>query len=91
VPKAPRVRCRLCGKFYVDLLKHISITHDIGTIDEYRVKVREIEREEEKRGRFADFVESLKVKVKKGELTWEDYRSLVKNWQHQEDQGASKT
>ena len=80
MPKTPRVKCSLCGKSYVDLLKHLSITHDIGTIQEYNQKMTEIEREEAKKRRFSEYVEDLKEKVKLGKLTWEQYRNMVKQW-----------
>lgn len=76
-------RCPLCNRRIKDFLRHLSILHEIGSIEEFNAKLREIERVQQRQKEFSEFVGSLKTQISKGLLSTEDYRKLIIEWDKQ--------
>jgi hypothetical protein len=73
-------RCPLCGDNRSDLLMHLSVTHRIRDLDHLREEMEKKESVLRRREEFNKFVERLKERVSKGEISWNDYRKLVSKW-----------
>jgi hypothetical protein len=76
-------KCPLCDKEFEDILKHISIRHNIGDLDEYKRKVKEKEEKDKKIMEWKEFLKKLDGRHKSGEINGEEYRSIRKKWEQE--------
>jgi DNA-directed RNA polymerase subunit N (RpoN/RPB10) len=72
--------CPFCGKQVSDTLYHLRFVHEVEDIEQFMQALDRVGAEEERRREFAAFVEELQVKVRRGLITWEDYRRLRDEW-----------
>jgi uncharacterized membrane protein len=72
--------CDICGKEVKDILRHFVIAHGIKSINHLKVEINGAEKEKIKRAEFRKYVEELHEKIKRGEISTEDYRKLVTQW-----------
>lgn len=75
--------CPLCQKKVSDFLKHLRFTHEIEDIEEYETRVNEINKKKTKQREFSNYVEKLKKRKEKGEISPEEYRNLITKWFNQ--------
>ena len=73
-------KCNICGKEVVDILRHFAIAHRIKSINHLKVEIEKAEKEETRRAEFRKYVEELNERIKRGEISTEDYRRLVTQW-----------
>ena len=74
--------CLLCEKEFVNFLEHISIKHNISSIEEYDSKVKEKENKKVKIQAFLNYVnKDLMEKFRKGEISPEKLRELSAKWE----------
>ena len=66
-------KCPICGRYFSDILKHFVLKHDIKDMNQLQQIIN-------KKAEFRAYVEELKQKRKKGEISAEDYRRLVMKW-----------
>ena len=75
-------KCFLCEKEFVNFLEHISIKHDISTIEDYELKVKEKENKKIKIQAFLEYVnKDLMEKFRRGEISPEKLRELSAKWE----------
>lgn len=72
--------CPLCEVKTKDILKHLRLRHSIENTEQLEREISRIEKETEKREKFASYVDELKGKVRKNEITFEEYRRLISKW-----------
>ena len=75
-----RRECPLCNVTIVDILEHIRIAHDIGSMEEFNEKMAELETQKAKQQAYLNYVQELREKEKKGEISAEDYRRSLTEW-----------
>lgn len=73
-------KCPYCEKEFMDILSHISIRHDIASMEEVAVQVQLMEEEENKREEFSKYVKELNDKLLNGQISGETFRNEVKRW-----------
>ncbi len=73
-------KCPICGKRFKDILKHFVLVHDIRDMNQLSQIANEAKMKEDVKKAFSDYVEELKRKKEKSEISAEDYRELVMKW-----------
>ena len=80
MPTKQRQVCPLCGKPVKDRLIHLRINHEIEDIQQFMEVLQKVNKKEENRREFAEYVTELQAKKKQGLITPEDYRMLMTKW-----------
>jgi len=75
-----KTTCALCEKSFNNILEHLSISHNIKSIDDYEIKSKEIDKIKRKQEAFRIFISDLNNKYSSGKINGEQYRELSKNW-----------
>jgi Fe-S oxidoreductase len=76
-----RDTCALCNRTVSALLYHLRVRHNIQSIEDYSGKVRLLEEEVARRLEFRKYVEELKAAMERKEITAEEYRRRVVDWE----------
>jgi len=74
-------KCPFCDKEFVNILEHISVRHNVSSIEDYEKKVKENENRKIKIKAFLDYGKELTEKLRKGEITPEKLRELRAKWE----------
>jgi len=79
--------CPICRKVSQDILKHLRLSHDITDPEQYQVLLDRIEKREQRKREFSDFVRHLKEQRQGGSISAEQYRESVEKWvkDHEEE------
>jgi hypothetical protein len=72
--------CPLCGKTIRKPLNHYRLSHDIEDTEEFLQALEKIQVVEERKAKFAQYVDELNNQKAKGLITAEDWRRLVREW-----------
>ncbi len=72
--------CPICEKRVKDILEHLSIIHNVKSIDEAQKLVERYKEKEKLRKEFREFVEKLNQQLKKGEINGKVFREKVSKW-----------
>lgn len=80
-----KTKCPLCEEGFINILEHISIKHNISTIEDYKKKVKEGEDKKNKINAFLRYSEELTKKCKEGEISGERLRELRAKWEKDND------
>jgi len=72
--------CPICERDFKDILKHLVIFHEIMDMGKLNQIVTEKEKQASKRLEFGKYVDELNEKIKKGDLSAEDFRILTSKW-----------
>jgi hypothetical protein len=75
-----KTKCPVCGKLFVDILRHFVLEHDVKDMNRLEELVKKYEENEQRKKCFRDFVESLKAKLKEDKITPEEYREQTMKW-----------
>jgi len=78
-----QIDCPLCNKQISDLLKHLRFSHKIKNDKEFDREVKHKETIKKSQEEFSAYVEEIKYKKKKNEITDEGYRELITEWINQ--------
>lgn len=62
------------------MLAHFRLSHEFEDASQFSEEMTELERKTELQAEFARLTEEWWAKVKKGEMTAEDYRRLTSQW-----------
>ena len=73
-------KCPICGKKFVDILKHFALDHEIKDMNQFEQLVSECEKNEQKKTSFRNYVEGLKLKLSLGMISPEEYRESMMKW-----------
>ncbi len=74
-------KCLLCDEEFIDIVKHISIRHEISSIGEYQRKAKEAEDKKIKIQAFLKYVKELKEKLRKRDISPEQLREFKAEWE----------
>lgn len=77
--------CPVCEKCFKDLLKHISLAHNVRNMDELSLIAIKKDAENKKRQEFIELVRELNAKIAKGEISGADFRELTQKWREDYD------
>ena len=69
--------CPFCKKKIANLLQHYRLIHEIESSEQYIQLMLKTEEDQERKDRFAKYVDDLQDKVRRGLITPEDYRRLI--------------
>ncbi len=72
--------CPICSKEIVDFLKHLRFIHNVTSPEELAKNIKKINQVEDNKKKFANYVYEIKLKMKKGEISAEQYRELITKW-----------
>ena len=72
--------CPFCGRKIGDILRHYVLDHGIESSDDFIKRFEIVKMEEEKRKVFRSYVEELKEKRRKNEISAEEFRELTTKW-----------
>ena len=75
--------CKICKKSFSNILEHISIKHHISSIEEYNMKVKEIEEKDIKIQEFLKYSREQMERFRKGEISPEQLRSNRAKWEQE--------
>jgi len=73
--------CALCNRTVGALLYHLRVQHNIQSVEDYSEKVRLLEEEVARQLEFRNYVEELKGAMGRNEITAEEYRRRVVEWE----------
>lgn len=76
-----RRMCPFCKKEFVSFLEHISLKHDILTLEGYKLEVKKQEEKNIKIQEYLKYIKELKEKFRKGEITTEQLRESRAKWE----------
>lgn len=74
-------KCPFCEKETADLLKHVSIYHNIKNIEEFDDKVKDTNEKKEKIKKFKEYTDSLMIQFRNNKISGEELRELRKKWE----------
>jgi hypothetical protein len=79
--------CPICKKVSQDILKHLRLSHDITGSEQYQVLLGKIEKREQRKREFGDFVRHLQEQRREGSISAEQYRESIEKWMkdHEEE------
>lgn len=77
--------CPMCGKKFVDILKHFTLQHDINNIEQLKNVTEIAETQEQKKKEFGTFIRDLNEKLSKKEITMEEWKLSRDDWQRKND------
>ena len=69
----PQETCPLCRRRVAHLLQHLVMVHRVKNVEEFRDLVRRKDNADRRASRFREFVEELKVRRVRNEITAEEY------------------
>ena len=72
--------CPLCEAKPNDILKHLRLQHSIESMEQLELEIGRIEKKKKNRDKFAAYVGELKERIRKKEITFEEYRQLINKW-----------
>lgn len=72
--------CPICHKETANFLKHLRFTHEITDSEDCKQKMEQIKELDIKKEKFGKYVEETLEKMKKGEISAEEYRELITKW-----------
>ena len=72
--------CSICGVNPNDILKHLRLQHSIENKDQLERETNRIEKKKENQNKFAAYVDELKERIRKNEITFDEYRQLINKW-----------
>jgi hypothetical protein len=73
-------KCPLCEKPCANVLVHLNTRHEIFTAEQLRVEIEKRSSQKRKREEFGIFVDELKSKLAREQITAEQYRAFTENW-----------
>ena len=73
--------CYFCEKDVSNFLEHLSIRHEISSLEEYEIKAKEVEQKKLKIQEFLKYSDELMIKYRKGEISPESLRELRSKWE----------
>ncbi len=76
-------KCPICEKEFEDILKHISIQHNIKNFEELQKKANIYEIIEKRKILFREHIKELNDKLSKKEITPSEFRNLREEWDKQ--------
>ncbi len=76
-------KCPLCEKEFKDILKHISLFHNVRNMENLNNIVEKDKKSKRKIIKFGHFVKELNEKLKKGEIKGKDFREAVQRWERE--------
>jgi hypothetical protein len=62
------------------VLVHLNTRHEIFTAEQLRVEIEKRSSQKRKREEFGIFVDELKSKLAREQITAEQYRAFTENW-----------
>lgn len=72
--------CPICHKETINFLKHLRLIHEISNPEDLKQKMVKIERTQDKKEEFRKYVEEIHEKMRKEEISAEEYRELITKW-----------
>lgn len=78
--KAEKQKCPICGRKFSDVLKHLVISHRITNMAELQKLKEDFDKNEFKSSMFNRFIIELNEKLKKREITMEEFKRLRDEW-----------
>lgn len=72
--------CEICNRHVKDLLVHLRITHQVRDLDDFAAALEDKVKSLKRKRAFRAYVEELKAKMEKGEISASDYRRLITSW-----------
>ena len=82
--------CPFCGKHSADLLAHFRLEHDFEDASQFSEEMNRLEHSVELQAEFARLTAEWWAKVKKGEMTAEDYRRLSSQWSKEHESSGGR-
>lgn len=73
-------KCPYCEKYYNNILTHISLQHDITSLEVVAERIKFNEEEDNKKQAFSDFTKKLTDLLSRKEITGQQYRDEVQKW-----------
>jgi hypothetical protein len=73
--------CLLCGRTVGALLYHLRVRHDILSVEDYSARIQAKEMEVARRLEFRRYVDELKAAMSRNEISADDYRRRVVEWE----------
>jgi len=75
--------CPFCKKNVNDILKHLSIQHDIESMEQCIQEMEKLEEYKTKQIEFRKRVDELQKMQKNGDISDTEYRQLITEWSKQ--------
>ena len=73
--------CPLCKKDFEDIIKHFSVSHGLCSMEEVGEAMKKEKEKDKKREEFRKYIKELNLKLKNNEISGEQFRSLVNEWE----------
>ncbi len=73
-------RCLICDREFKNILKHMSIFHEVGSMEELDKIANVYKEKEKKREEWIKLTRDLEFKLKNKEITIEQFREIRDKW-----------
>ena len=75
--------CPICQKEFKDILKHFSLSHEIGDINQLKTEFETAETKEKRKEEYGKFIMEINEKLHNKEITIEVWRNLRDKWERE--------